>query len=116
MNKTATIPDKLRFDEETASNVQKVELFNRYFQSVYTLHCSARLEVLNPKHDQEPTLTKFSLAKKSIRLILENADFTKSRGPEAMPPVFFQKLAEPMSDGLHLIFKAIKRTRTKPDE
>ena len=38
-------------------------------------------------------------------MILENADITKSRGPEAIHPLSLQKLAEPMSHALHLIFK-----------
>ena len=83
---------------------------------MYSLDSSAKLEVLNPKHDQESALTKFSIAKKRIELILVNADITKSRGPEAIPPVIFQRLAERMSHVQHLIFKAIKRTQTKPDE
>ena len=116
MNKTATIPDKLRFGEETASNDQeKCELFHRYFQSVYYLHFSARFKVLNPKHHQEPTITIFFTAKKSIRLFLENEDITKFKGPEGKPHVFFQKLSEAMSHALHLIVQAIKRTKAIPD-
>ena len=71
---------------------ENVELFNRYFQSVYSVNPSAKSEVWNPKHDQGPTLTKFSISKKSTRLFLAKADSTNSRRPEAIIPVFFSKV------------------------
>ena len=86
------------------------------FESLYFLNSSAKVEVLNPKHDLEPTPTNFSIAKESIREYHEIANIIKSKGPEAIYPVFFQKMAEPISHALHLILRAIKRTNTKPDE
>ena len=116
MNKTS-IPDELRLGEKTATNMQeKVELFNEYFQSVYTPENPTKFELPSLSQSCEPILTNFSISKKIIRRILVETDVTKSRGPEGIPPVFFKELAEPMSQALHIIFKAIKRRRTIPDE
>ena len=112
MNKT----DELILGEESSPNVQEeVALFNRYFKSVYFLNSPAKSKVLNPKHEDEPTLTKIFISKKSVSMILQNAATTKARETEGIPHVFFRKLAKPSSHALHLNSKAIKRTTTIPD-
>ena len=113
MNKTANIPDEFLL-EKTANNMQdKAEPFSYPFQSVFS-HSQFDCTTGNP--DGAPTLNNFATSKKLIRSILEETGITKSRGPDAIPPTFFQKLSEPMSNALHIIFKAIKRNRAIPDE
>ena len=103
MNKT----DELILGEKSSPNVQEeVALFNRYFKSVYFLNSPAKSKVLNPKHEDEPTLTKIFISKKSVSMILQNAATTKARATEGIPHVFFRKLAKPSSHALHLNSKA----------
>ena len=46
--------------------------------------------------------------------ILVNLDITKSRGPNGLPPIFFQKTASATSATFHVMLKNIKRLRKIP--
>ena len=81
-----------------------------------SLNTPAKSEVWNPKQDQELTLPIFFISKKFIRLVLEKANIPKPKGTEAIPHGCYQKVSEPRRHALHLIFEAIKRTKTIPDE
>ena len=64
LRKTVTLLKKLFLEEETAdSTQQKVDLLNRYFQSVF----SEKTEDMVVDDLPEPTLMKFDVSSKRIR-------------------------------------------------
>ena len=60
-------------------------------------------------------MTNFSVSERLIRSILEETDETKSRGPDGIPPIFFKKLAEPMSCEFNTLFRTMKRLKEIPE-
>ena len=61
-------------------------------------------------------MTDFSVSQRLIRSILEETDETKSRGPDGIPPIFFKKLAEPMSCAFNTLFRTVKRLKAIPED
>ena len=91
LRKTVTLPKILSLEEETAdSTQQKVDLLNRYFQSVV----SQKTEDTVADDLPDPTLLNFDVSSKRIRAILTNLDVSKTRGPDNIPACFLKQLAE----------------------
>ena len=61
-------------------------------------------------------MINFTVSKRLIRSFLEETDETKSRGPDGIPPIFFKKLAEPMSCAFNTLFKTVKRLKAIPED
>ena len=79
-------------DGKSASNInEKVNLLNDVSQSVYSPKENFRVNDIQPEN---PTPTNFSVTRKQIYQILIELDFTKWRGPNGYPPVFYQKTAK----------------------
>ena len=115
MNKNADIPEVLRFGSVEAKTMQqKANLLNEYFQSVYSQPC--KISTRQTSEVTEGLVTNFSVSKRLIRSILEETDETKSRGPDGIPPIFFKKLAEPMSCAFNTLFRAVKRLKAIPED
>ena len=109
-NKNADIPEVLRFGTVEAKTMQqKANLFNEYFQSVYSQPC--KISTRQTSEVTEVLLNNFSVSKRIIRSILEETDETKSRGPDGIPPIFFKKLVEPMSCAFNTLFRTVKRLK-----
>ena len=64
----------------------------------------------------EGLVTNFSVSKRLIRSILEETDETESRGPDGIPPIFFKKLAVPMSCAFKTLFRTVKRLKAIPED
>ena len=106
LRKRVTLPKILPLEEETAdSTQQKVDLLNRYFQSVF----SEKTEDMVANDLPDPTLTNFDVSSKRIRAILKKLDVSNTRGPDNIPACFLKQLAEPLSLFLSAIFRNIKR-------
>ena len=112
LRKTVTLPKILSLEEETAdSTQQKVDLLNRYFQSVFF----EKTEDMVADNLPDPTLKNFDVSSKRIRAILTNLDVSKTRGPDNIPACFLKQLAEPLSLFLSAIFRNIKRLGKIPN-
>ena len=61
-------------------------------------------------------LNNFSISKTLLNQIITELDITKLRGPDGLPPIFFQRAAREMTTILHCVFKNIKRVRKIPDK
>ena len=115
MNKNAGIPEVLRFGTVEAKTMQqKAKRLNKYFQSVYSQPC--KISTRETSEVTEGLVTNFSVSKRLIRSILEETDETKSRGPVGIPPIFFKKLAEPMSCAFNTVFITVKRLKAIPED
>ena len=106
LRKTVTLPKIIFLEEETAdSTQQKVDLLNRYFQSV--LSEKTKNTVADDLLD--PTLMSFNISLKRIRAILTNIDVSKTRVPYKIPAFLLKQQAEPLSLFLSAAFRNIKR-------
>ena len=112
LRKTVTLPKIHSVEEETAdSTQQKVDLLNRYFQSVFSQ--KTKDTVVDDLPD--PTLMNFDVSSKRIRAVLTNFDVSKTRRPDNIPACFLKQLAEPLSLFLSAVFKNIKRLEKTPN-
>ena len=92
---TCSLPEQLRWnDKEEYSANGKVNLLNEYFQSVYNVTVQ---EIEGPLPGDSNILADFHFSKADIRNLLEKLDTSKSRGPDRLPPIFFQKLHSAMA-------------------
>ena len=108
MKKNADKPDVSRVGTVEAKTLQqKANHLNEYFQSVYSQPC--KISTRQTSEVKEGLVTNFSVSKRLIRSVLEETDETKSRGPDGIPPIFFKKLAEPMSCAFNTLFRTVKR-------
>ena len=115
MNKNADIPEVLRFGTvEAKTKQQKANFSNEYFQSVYSQPC--KISTRQTSEVTEGLETNFSVSKRLIRSILEETDETMSRRPDGIPPIFFKKLAEPMSCAFNTLFRTVKRLKEIPED
>ena len=112
LRKTVTLPKILSLEGETADSTrQKVDLLNRYFQSVF----SEKTEDTVADDLPDPTLMNFDVSSKRIRAISINLDISKTRGPDNIPACFLKQLAEPLSLFLSAVFRNIKRLGKIPN-
>ena len=72
--------------------LDKTEAFNFYFKPVHS-QPNSQFDCATGNPDGTPTLNNLANSMKFIISILKETDTTKSRGPDANPPTFFQKLS-----------------------
>ena len=99
INRASNIPKTIKFkDKMTTILEENLEMFNTFFHSVFS--AKENYNFLDIKCES-PTLTNFS-------------DTTKTRGPNGLPPGFYQRCGKQMSKIFNKLFKNIKRIRKKP--
>ena len=112
INRASNIPKTIKFkDKMTSIPEEKVEMFNTFFHSVFS--AKENYNFLDIKCES-PTLTKFSFSNKTISNILANIDSTKTRGPNGLPPGFYQRCGKQMINILNKLLKNIKRIFKTP--
>ena len=65
---------------------------------------------------ENPTLTNFNISKTTTHFLVSSLDITKSRGPNALPPAFFQKTSRNICEILHKLIKSKKSVRKITDK
>ena len=85
---------------------EQVNMMNEFFHSVFSPKIPFSIQ---------DEITNFEISKKAIYEILLSLDATKSRGPNGIPPAFFQRTARETSQNLNVLFKQIKRLRKIPN-
>ena len=97
IRKTDTIPREVYLDDQRAtSNIDKANLFNKYFQSVFS-H-SLYVGENNPSH--ECKIANLHLTTTEIEKILENLDINKAKGPDNLGNILLKKLSCSISKSL----------------
>ena len=110
INRASNIPKTIKFkDKMTSIPEEKVEMFNTFFHSVFSAKENYNFLDIKCKSP-----THFSVSNKTISNILANIDTTKTRGPNGLPPVSYQRCGKQMSNILNKLFKNIKRIRKTP--
>ena len=113
LKKSETLPkNKIKDVIPVSKAKEKVSFLNDYFHSVFSPKSSFKLSDMKCENT---ILSKFSFSKTYLNQIITELDITKSRGPDGLPPIFFQRTAREMTTILHCVFKNIKRVRKKPD-
>ena len=102
--KTDTIPGEVYLDDQRAtSNVDKANLFNKYFQSVFS-H-SLYVGENNPSHECKIANLHFTTTE--IEKTLEKLDINKAKGPDNLGNILLKKLSCSISKSLYLLFNTI---------
>ena len=92
---------------------EKANFLNEYFHSLFSPKSSFNLSDMKCKNT---ILSNFSISKTYLNQIITELDITKSRGPDGLPLIFFQRTAREMTTILHCVFKNIKRVRKIPNK
>ena len=87
------LPQFLQHDNTIAETAeQKVNLLNSYFQSVFSKAGNSYFCYCASLTNSSPQiLNSFSCSPEKISKNLQKLDIFKSRGPDSIPPCFFQK-------------------------
>ena len=88
-----------------------MNLLNEYFQSVYNVTVP---EIESPLPGDSNILADFHFSKADIGNLLEKLDISKSRVPDGLPPIFFQKLHCTMAASLCKLFKICRKCSLFP--
>ena len=101
--KTSSIPTEVFLDDKSANtDIEKAELFNQYFQSVFSKN----------HHDYtltegQPKLSMINFSELEIQLVLQSLDESKAKGLDRMGNNLLKKLSDSLPKSLHLIFNTI---------
>ena len=113
LKKSPSLPKLLIKENQQSTKMQEqVNMMNEFFHSVFSPKIPFSIQdvkLINPE------ITNFEISKKAFYEILLSLDATKSRGPNGIPPAFFQRTARETSKILNVLFKQIKRLRKIPN-
>ena len=101
--KTSSIPTEVFLDDKSANtDIEKAELFNQYFQSVFSKnHHDYTLT------ERQPNLSMIHFSELEIQLVLQSLDESKAKGLDRMGNNLLKKLSHSLPKSLHLIFNTI---------
>ena len=112
LTKDSNFPSEMEYDGRTEYTTQnQASIFNLLFNSVFSAKEPIRVEDIKVAN---PTLTNLSISKANMKSILLELDITKTRGPNGIPPILYQRTSDQMSSRLHKVFKIIKRLKRLP--
>ena len=89
LKKSETLPKTMIKDDIAVSKAkEKVNFLNEYFHSVFSPKSSFNLSDMKCENT---ILSNFSISKTQLNQIITELDITKSRGPDGLPPIVFQR-------------------------
>ncbi|XP_075262534.1 uncharacterized protein LOC142354154 [Convolutriloba macropyga] len=113
LKKSPSLPKLLIKENQQSTKMQEqVNMMNEFFHSGFSPKIPFSIQDVKLRN---PEITNFEISKKAIYEILLSLDATKSRGPNGIPPAFFQRTARETSKNLNVLFKQIKRLRKIPN-
>ena len=101
--------------ETAVSNVDKAEVFNAYFGSVFTHEDSTNVPEFRDR-TQNVFISDIEITEEIVLEKLLNLNPTKSMGPDGLHPHFLKKLATEISYPLTIIFNSSLSTSIIPDD
>ena len=101
LKKSETLPKTMiKYDIAVSKAKQKVNFLIEYFHSVFSPKSSFNLSDMKCENT---ILSNFSISKTYLNQIVTELDITKSRGPDGLPPIFFQRTARELTTFLHCV-------------
>jgi len=85
-------------------HLQKAEIFNNYFSSVFTISSSTPLPTL--KESSIPDITPISIDSHGVKCLLDSLDIHKSAGPDNISTCLLKELSTEFAPILTVIFQA----------
>ena len=112
----SAIPASVFLDSDVATTQKhQAQLFSDYFSAQYIQ--SSPFDSSSLDMDQAYTgnlIHDFDLNRGKLELICVQLDVTKSRGPDALPPILFKRCVS-LAHSLHQLLYKIKQTSVYPD-
>ena len=104
LTKSHIIPPTLHYNCKIAdSNIDKANMFNDYFYSVFTQAATDQsLPIENPSH-----LSSINITEEDVYNALINLDTSKAKGPDGIPPIVLSKCASVLCRPFHYLFSLI---------
>ena len=95
-------------------HLQKAEILNNYFSSVFTASSSTPLPTL--EESTIPDITPISIDSHEVKCLLDNLDIHKSAGPDNIPSHLLKELSTELAPILTVIFQAFLHQCCLPNE
>ena len=96
-------------DQKSRTALEKANMFNEYFISVYNPGGTCETENL-----QHSLVCNFDTSPEKVCAILRELDITKATGPDGIPPYFLRCCAEGLAKSPSFIFRKAKETGKFP--
>ena len=111
--KSNTIPSEIFLDQRTANtDIEKVILFNEYFQSVFTQNT-----YYTKIGEQNSTLlNQIHCTTDEIENALQLLDVNKAKGPDKIGNLLLKSLSKSLPKSLHLLFNLIANKARFPEK
>ena len=113
LTKSNTNPSEIFFDQRTANtDIEKVILFNEYFQSVFTQNTySTKIGEQN-----STLLNQIHFTTDEIENALQLLDVNKAKGPDKIGNLLLKSLSKSLPKSLHLLFNLIANKARFPEK
>ena len=108
------IPQEVFLDDKIArTDAEKAELFNQYFQSVFTEQTyTAEKRVAHPT----PLIDIIHFSQAEIKEAMSNLDVHKAKGPDSIGKEVLKNLSESLCKSLYMLFNLIANKCHFPNE
>ncbi|CAK1604659.1 unnamed protein product [Parnassius mnemosyne] len=103
-------------NEKAYNTKETCDLFAKYFSSIYVKSNSDDDHPQIPTSPELPEMENFQITFKAIIKKLKRLDCTKGKGPDNIPPIFFNKCARSLAEPLSTIFNTSLTTGIFPSK
>ena len=114
---SSAIPNQVHFNDKFAtSSLDKADLFNHYFHSVYTPRSFSTVSTTNSDSSPIPTISTISVQEEEIFCILSSLDPSKAMGADKIGPKLLRSCASSLCHPLTLLFQRCINLSCIPSE
>ena len=107
LRKSSDIPTSVFWNSTSAdTDKDKADLFNSFFQSVFTTGITTEIPLIEIPDDE--ILTDFEITASSVFEVLKSLNPTKARGSDNIPPALLKRMANSLAPSLSIVLNQCK--------